>query len=472
MQTRSVALRHPTGLFLCKKTKRGVISKMNDDDMNDGIDLGSEAGEDFDPFADADELAEEVTEDVTEQPSAEPEAKAPAPKPPKSATNSAKTDKSANPLENAINDVENKDIEKAMQSIYEKPPVFDYAGAKENIEDASQTFEELRIAKAADFPELDDGKRVSWTAEYGKITKTVSNPKGTSIGKIKSEIETSTEFIEALRKAKDKNPDCKIKPRVTAQSKGAAPSGYKGVFTNISEVEAAGKTISILPARDGKVYEIRKNNLGSFTTVVGDCELLSDVQAGFAPASGIPLIPMDLIIKIISFFRYYTRNGDDNEVLVNIYWDKQNKEFIVDTPAQMVSNISVHSNENPEYIDERYIHYMDIHSHNRMRAFFSTIDDSDEKATRLYTVIGRLDKYLPEIKTRFSNGGKFLEIDPGEVFELIGKPFPPEWRDKVSLRKPHKDVESIIDTAFPVNKCCFDMYENADFSCTNDSENI
>ena len=63
-----------------------------------------------------------------------------------------------------------------------KPPVFAYAGALENISDVSMTFEELRIEKSGDFPELEDGKRVSWTVEYGKVTKAVSDPKGTSIG--------------------------------------------------------------------------------------------------------------------------------------------------------------------------------------------------------------------------------------------------------------------------------------------------
>jgi hypothetical protein len=80
---------------------------------------------------------------------------------------------------------------------------------------------------------------------------------------------------------------------------------------------------------------------------------------------------------------------------------------------------------------------MDIHSHNSMKAFYSAVDDNDEKATRLYTVIGRLDKYFPDVKTRISNGGKFQEIDPSEVFEVVAKPFPEEWKSKVHFRMPH-----------------------------------
>jgi len=40
----------------------------------------------------------------------------------------------------------------------------------------------------------------------------------------------------------------------------------RGVFTCIADVEAAGKVISILPSRDGKVYEIRRTEMGTFVT--------------------------------------------------------------------------------------------------------------------------------------------------------------------------------------------------------------
>jgi len=418
---------------------------MSDTNKND-IDLGSAPGTDFDPFADDDDLLEEVASEATAEPtSQEPE---PVPQPETAAATSENpsltatkedTPAAADPLGSAVDAAETKDAENAKVSLNKKPPVFEYAGAKEDIQDTAVTFDELRIAKAADFPELDDGKRVTWSIEYGKITKEITDIKGTTIAKAKSDIESSKAFIDALKKAKDKNLVCKVKPRVKAQSKGTA-SGYKGVFPNMEAVEAAGKVISVLPAKDGNVYEVRKTPLGTFTTTVVGSDLLSDVKAGFIPAFGIPRIPMSLIMKIIAFFRYYTIQGGDNEVLVNIYWDSHGEEFVVDAPSQTVSKVSVHSEENPDYLDERYIHYMDIHSHNSMRAFFSPTDDKDEKATRLYSVIGRLDSYFPEIKTRISNGGKFLEIDPAEVFEYIASPFPPEWKDNVKLRAAHGDI--------------------------------
>jgi len=375
--------------------------------------LGSApVNDDFDPFASDEEVDTTAAEDTSE-----PQAKA-AEQP--KAENSTKTE----------------------NDLSEKPPVFEYAGATENIDDTSKTFDELRIEKATDFPELDDGKRVSWTVEYGKLTKTVADPKGTSIGKMKSDIEGSKEFADALKKrGADKNPSCKIKPRVTAQSKGTKAAAYRGVFTSMEDVTRADKVISIIPAKDGKVYEIRKTEMGRFITPVTGCDLLSEVRAGFY--SALPRIPMDTLLQIISFFRYFMRNGSNREALVNIYWDKKYERFLIDAPEQVVTAVSVSSKTTDDYANDRYIHFMDIHSHNSMRAFFSPVDDADEKATRLYTVIGNLHEYFPDVKTRISNGGKFLDIDPLGVFELIEGSFPMKWTENVQFRTQHGDEKEL-----------------------------
>jgi len=183
----------------------------------------------------------------------------------------------------------------------------------------------------------------------------------------------------------------------------------------MADVDAADKAISILPARDGRVYEVRSTLAGRFITPVGYSELLSDVRAGFTSAQGIPRIPMYLTMQIIAFFRHLAQHSDssDYEGLVNIYWDTQDNIFIVDAPEQVVSKTSVNGTKNPTYDNDRYIHYMDIHSHNNMQAYFSATDDEDEKATGIYTVFGRINQFMPEMKTRISNGGKFLEIDRG-----------------------------------------------------------
>lgn len=378
------------------------------EENKDLFDLGITAADDFDPFA-----IEETTDDTAEETHAE-ETKEEKTEPKQEETKSAK----------------------AEQNFAEKLPVFTYGGVTENISDTSKTFDELRIEKSADFPELEEGKRVSWSVEYGKITKNISDPKGTTIGKIKSDIETSKEFLDSLKKAKDKNPVCKVKPRVTAQSKGAE-SAYKGVYTTLDKAENSGKAISLVPARDGKVYEIRNTEIGKFITPTSGDLMLSEVKPGFM--SGLPLIPSELMIKIFAFFRHFVSEDCENEALLNIYWDKEEKQFVAYAPEQTATKISVDTKIDERFNTDRYIHYMDIHSHNTMNAFFSSVDDKDEKATRLYSVIGRLDKHNPQIRTRISNGGKFMNIDPALVFETADLSFPKEWENNVNFQSNVKE---------------------------------
>ena len=170
----------------------------------------------------------------------------------------SKAEAVANPLAAGISAAEEKDAETARDGLFSKPPVFSYAGVAEEIEDTSLTFDELRIEKKDDFPELEDGKRVSWTVEYGKIKKPVPSPQKKTIAECKKEIEASKEFLDSLKKGKDKSPVCKLVPKVTAQSKGVVSSSYKGVFASYDEADEGGKMLSLFPSGDGKVYQMRK----------------------------------------------------------------------------------------------------------------------------------------------------------------------------------------------------------------------
>ena len=67
--------------------------------------------------------------------------------------------------------------------------------------------------------------------------------------------------------------------------------------------------------------------------------------------------------------------------------------------------------------------YADVHSHNSMPAKLSPVDDKDEKATRLYIVMGNLDRFFPSITARVSCGGTQIDIDPHLVIESAGEEF-------------------------------------------------
>lgn len=357
---------------------------------------------------------------------------APAPKAPTPAPATATAEVPAeNPIAAAF---EQKTVENTKVGLLEKPPVFYHKGVKEEIEDASMTFEELRIRKSDDFTDLEEGKRVSWSVEYCGIRKEVKDPKGTTIISMKEMIERSREFLDALKKTKDKNPCCYVKPKVEMKTKGNAAT-YKGKFGTLEEARASDKVICLIPSNDGRIYELRKMEQGEFIAPKNNVTDFTEVRAGFTPA--LPKIPGSLMGQIISFFRAFMTESEENEALALIYWDKVKQEFFAYVPKQTVCKVEIEANlhDCPYDDGERYICYADIHSHNSMDAFFSAKDDNDERSTGLYFVLGKLNQFYPDIKARIFCGDTFVPIDPDTVIEGLEYPYPEEWLQQVTIQK-------------------------------------
>ena len=338
------------------------------------------------------------------------------------------------PFEAALAQANQKQAEKDKSGLVQKLPIFSYANAKEEIVDTSKTFDELRNEKAEDFPELDDATAVSWKMTYGTITKQVSTPKKTTIASLKKQIEESKEFMDCLKKAKGE-VECKVIPSVTAKKKGIVAS-YKGVADSLEEAVSSGKQIVFVPSSDGKIYEVRNNQIGIFIAEADSVSLFTKVRAGFIPA--LPKIPYSILLEIIAFFKTFVTEKSENEAMANIYWSFEEEKYRVHVPKQTVTKASVDTNL-PDIDEEKFLLVMEVHSHNTMGAVFSRTDDKDEIATRLYTVIGRLDKVFPDMTTRISVGGKHLVIDPAIVFDGIGGEFPEKWKEAVEIRKYEKE---------------------------------
>lgn len=349
---------------------------------------------------------------------------------PAAATQQAEED----PFTAALKKAKAKSEERLTESMAEKAAIFTYGKAKDPIDDRDCTFEELRVKYETDFPELSESKKVSWSVTYGKVTKTISNPGSDKVYDIKAEIEKSKSFLDGIKKAKtdaEKQPECLVKPRVTAQSKGEAvrmPS-YKECCLTYADAQASPKQIILLPARDGRVYEMRKTPMGTFTAPADFLPELPEVHSGFEMA--LPKIPTHILMFIINFFQKLS-DRFELEALVHILYDTVHHRYTIRVPEQELTHISVHSVMEEEY-PEHLIHVMDIHSHNTMPAKFSPIDDNDERATRLYAVVGRLDRVFPDIAVRASCAGKFIYLKPQDVFETSFKayPYPSIWDEKI-----------------------------------------
>lgn len=329
---------------------------------------------------------------------------------------------------------EEKEQQKKVQGLSNALPVFSYNGCEEEITNLDMTFEELREEKSEDFLELEEASKVTWDVSYGGVRKTVPKPRKDKIGDFKREIESSKAFVDALKKGKDKKPKCIIKPTIRMEKKGIA--AYRGIFSHLEDARNSEKAICIIPSRDGKVFEMRRNQMGEFLTPSGHIRDLDEIRPGFVPA--LPPIPYRVFEQIVSLFRrmmFRQENGGPVEALAQVFWDRQEERYFVNVPRQKVSQNRVQAElDNDELFDEeRYIHYADIHSHNVMRAKFSPVDDADERANRVYIVVGRLDQYYPDISVRICNGGVFLPICPETVLEPRPMAEVPEtWLDHIT----------------------------------------
>lgn len=354
-----------------------------------------------------------------------------------SQTPAAQPQEETDPFTAALKKAKAQSDERLTCSFAEKDAIFTYGKAKDPITEHDCTFEELRQKYETDFPELSESKKVSWTVSYGKVTKSIVNPGSDKVYDVKTEIEKSKAFLDAIKKAKtdaEKQPECLVKPRVTAQSKGETfrmPS-YKEYCVSAEEAQSSSKPIVLLPSRSGRMYEMRKTPVGTFTAPAECLPEFPEVESGFQ--MGLPKIPMHILLFVINFFEKLS-DRFELEALVHILYDTVHRKYAIRVPQQELTHTSVRSVMEEDY-PEHLIHVMDIHSHNTMQAKFSPIDDEDEKATRLYAVVGRLDKVFPDITVRASCAGKFIPVRPEEVFETNFKayPYPSIWDEKIAFR--------------------------------------
>jgi hypothetical protein len=61
---------------------------------------------------------------------------------------------------------------------------------------------------------------------------------------------------------------------------------------------------------------------------------------------------------------------------------------------------------------------MVIHSHGRLEAYFSGVDDADETDGLIYGVAGRLHQAAPSVRFRVGYAGHFLDVEVADVFDI------------------------------------------------------
>lgn len=124
-------------------------------------------------------------------------------------------------------------------------------------------------------------------------------------------------------------------------------------------------------------------------------------------------VPVERVQEMISMSRYWAERGVED--LFHFTLDESGAwEF--HEPEQVRSGGSCRPlHDGPDSTHERA--FIEAHSHHRMRAYFSAIDDRDETGFRIYAVLGDIPS-APKIRVRVGVYSYFWEIPAHWVFEL------------------------------------------------------
>ena len=138
----------------------------------------------------------------------------------------------------------------------------------------------------------------------------------------------------------------------------------------------------------------------------------------------IPKMPYEFLRQTVALFRETcTRKGGSNEAFVRIWWNLTTKEYSILVPGQNVSGGGVHHDDTFDQVPSgEWVAVADIHSHGSgMSAFFSGVDDHDEKQApegRICGVIGKVNQSLPEWKWRLRTREGFVELKVTDCFDF------------------------------------------------------
>lgn len=196
------------------------------------------------------------------------------------------------------------------------------------------------------------------------------------------------------------------------------PTSFTTDFVHkLADARESMKPIKYIMGNDGQVYEMRSTSVGEFIVKTNKVIGADSVQEGFS--LNVPKIPFRLLLQTVSFFRDVCDQFNNDEAMLQYWFDTEKQEYFAVCLEQTTNKVHVTYLRNEELEqDPTKVLVMDIHSHNNMEAFFSGTDDASEQETRLYGVVGRLDKEIPDLRFRFSVEGKFVEIPMTSVVEM------------------------------------------------------
>lgn len=182
----------------------------------------------------------------------------------------------------------------------------------------------------------------------------------------------------------------------------------------IATLKSSTKGAIITSCRDGFHREVTENGVIEYRPY-GKFELTEKEGLSFSLNSEQLKIPKKLLKDIIERFRIDIHR----ECALQLFMTKDEKGYWLYEPKQDASVCNVCFERNRRLEDE-YVLVMDVHSHGTISAFFSEVDDLDEKGIRLYMVVGDFndnDPHTYDIKLRAGMNGVFEDLSLEDIFE-------------------------------------------------------
>lgn len=156
-------------------------------------------------------------------------------------------------------------------------------------------------------------------------------------------------------------------------------------------------------------YRIEQNPIGFFL-----CSK-ENKKSGFN--FYLPKIPSYIFEEVYYFFKMTDMLSPYHaEAACQLFYDVVKNEYFIFYPHQQVGPTSVRYERDGD-LERAYILVMDIHSHNILRPYFSSIDDNDEKGTRLFCVFGHLTNPSCHFVLRAGTGGYFIDVNSEDIID-------------------------------------------------------
>lgn len=167
------------------------------------------------------------------------------------------------------------------------------------------------------------------------------------------------------------------------------------------------------------VFQVKRLAVGVATT---KAKVVRGVEARLAEGFvlTLPRLPFSLYQQAVVWFREVHRRWK-TEAYLQVWWDPSREGYYVVVPVQDVSGGKVEhqGGQHDKSGELGHIHALDLHSHHTMGAFWSGVDDADErKSERLYGVVGKIDQVIPDSKWRVAVAGEFLDLGFGEIWQV------------------------------------------------------